>query len=121
MATVVRVLDSMPSRSSTPTPALVRRSSVRSGSISETASTRVVLPTPKPPATRILTGAAARAAESSAVSYPGKVVPDFHEQVDIGGLGALQGRPVVDQPAVREFAQQERHRREAHVHTGGDL
>ncbi len=55
MATVVVVLDSTPSRLSVAALTEVSSSSVLSGSISLTAPTRVVLPTPKPPATRILT------------------------------------------------------------------
>jgi hypothetical protein len=43
-------------RSSTPADAEVMAASVVSGSISETAPTKVVLPTPKPPAMTILTG-----------------------------------------------------------------
>jgi len=53
IATVVVCLCSTPDRSSTPTLSSVRYSSVRSGRISLTEPTRVVLPTPKPPATRI--------------------------------------------------------------------
>jgi len=41
---------------------LVTRASVRSGSISETDPTKVVLPTPKPPATTIFVEAAEREA-----------------------------------------------------------
>ena len=54
IATVVVVLDCTLEMLSTPSDSLVTRASVRSGSISETAPTRVVLPTPKPPATTIL-------------------------------------------------------------------
>src|SRR3954449_13306981 len=54
MATVVVFLPSTPLVSSMGRPASVSSSSVRSGLISLTAPTRVVLPTPKPPATRIL-------------------------------------------------------------------
>src|SRR6059036_1479204 len=54
MATVVVFLPSTPLVSSIGRPASVSSSSVRSGLISLTAPTRVVLPTPKPPATRIL-------------------------------------------------------------------
>lgn len=54
MATVVVDLDSTPSRLSVCSPAWVSISSVLSGEISLTAPTKVVLPTPKPPATRIL-------------------------------------------------------------------
>ena len=62
IATVVVDLRGTASRSSTPSDSLVTRASVRSGWISETDPTRVVLPTPKPPATTILVDAAARAA-----------------------------------------------------------
>lgn len=53
-ATVVVVLPSSPFRSSTPLPAAVMTSSVRSGVISLTAPIKVVLPTPNPPVTMIL-------------------------------------------------------------------
>src|SRR5918995_5022624 len=55
MATVVVVLPWMWRRSSIPLDALVIAASVRSGSISEIAPTKVVLPTPKPPAMTNLT------------------------------------------------------------------
>jgi hypothetical protein len=55
MATVVVVLSGTPDRSSTAPLAAVIRASVVKGVISETAPTSVVLPTPKPPATTILT------------------------------------------------------------------
>src|SRR4051812_45204353 len=60
MATVVVALVGTASRSSTPSDSLVTRASVRSGLISDTEPTRVVLPTPKPPATTIFVDAVAR-------------------------------------------------------------
>ena len=56
IATVVVVLPVTCERSSIPSEAEVITASVVSGSISLTAVTNVVLPTPKPPATTILTG-----------------------------------------------------------------
>src|SRR5690242_6812927 len=53
MATVVVFLSPVCVRSSMPAEADVMTASVRSGLISETAPTNVVLPTPKPPATTI--------------------------------------------------------------------
>src|SRR4051794_21392296 len=53
MATVVVVLSPVGVRSSMPAEADVMTASVRSGLISDTAPTNVVLPTPKPPATTI--------------------------------------------------------------------
>ena len=55
MATVVVVLSGTCDRSSTLAAGRVIAASVVSGVISETAPTKVVLPTPKPPATTILT------------------------------------------------------------------
>jgi hypothetical protein len=53
-ATVVVVLSPTPDRSSTPIEAVVMRSSVVRGSISDTDPTNVVFPAPKPPATSSL-------------------------------------------------------------------
>jgi len=53
IATVVVVLPGTCRVSSTPTPAEVMIASVVSGVISETEPTKVVLPTPKPPAITI--------------------------------------------------------------------
>src|SRR6185436_5228700 len=53
IATVVPVLPSTAPTLSTPRPSTVISASVRSGSISEMAPTKVVLPTAKPPATTI--------------------------------------------------------------------
>src|SRR3954449_10141825 len=60
MATVVVVLSGTADRSSTPALAAVITASVVSGMISETELTKVVLPTPKPPPTMILTDVIAR-------------------------------------------------------------
>src|SRR6478735_12163575 len=62
MATVVVVLSPVWVRSSMPADALVMTASVRSGLISDTAPTNVVLPTPKPPATTIFALVVERAA-----------------------------------------------------------
>jgi hypothetical protein len=56
IAIVVVVLVDAGPGSSTPTDSMVISASVVSGEISEMAPTVVVLPTPKPPATMILTG-----------------------------------------------------------------
>src|SRR5918912_3996987 len=56
IAMVVVVLPSAGPRLSTPIDSIVISASVVSGEISEMAPTVVVLPTPKPPATMILTG-----------------------------------------------------------------
>ena len=64
IATVVVRLSGTAAVSSTPSDAAVMVSSVRSGGISETARTSVVLPTPKPPATRILRGMSSAGTEA---------------------------------------------------------
>ena len=64
MATVVVVLSSMPSRLSVAAPTWVSSSSVLSGSISLTAPTKVVLPTPNPPAIRIFSAVGKRTSTS---------------------------------------------------------
>jgi hypothetical protein len=68
IATVVVSLSPTPATSSTPTLATVRYSSVRSGSTSLTEATKVVLPTPKPPAIRSFTAVGADFADPSRVS-----------------------------------------------------
>src|SRR3954451_18435562 len=90
MATVVARFCSIPARSSTPRPATVRGSSVRSGAISLTDPTMVVLPTPKPPAMRILTVSGAVGAPAVSVasgSEPAKAFPHFLQQVQVRGAG----------------------------------
>src|SRR5437763_9931940 len=64
IATVVVVLSGTCDRSSTPALAAVMTASVVSGVISETDPTKVVLPTPKPPATTILTDVIGVSSES---------------------------------------------------------
>ena len=63
IATVVVDLAGVASSASTPADMLVTIASVRSGMISETAPTNVVLPTPNPPAMTILVDAASRLSE----------------------------------------------------------
>src|SRR6202023_3825348 len=63
IATVLVALAGVPASSSTPTDASVRIASVRSGMISETAPTKVVLPAPNPPAITIFVDATAPALE----------------------------------------------------------
>src|SRR3954451_7695167 len=63
MATVVVVLLGVALRSSTPTDADVMTASVRRGTISETAPTKVVLPAPNPPETTIFVDRKGRRSE----------------------------------------------------------
>src|SRR5919205_1609061 len=75
MATVVVRLCGTAERSSTPALASVITASVVSGSISDTEPTKVVLPTPKPPATTILADVAVGAG-SRATPWPGPTVSE---------------------------------------------
>src|SRR5690606_40643634 len=86
-ATVVVVLPLTPSRSSTPTLAWVRYSSVRSGATSLTAPTMVVFPTPNPPGTSIFTASGA----SSPRSEFAKPIPHRHQHRNVGDAARLPG------------------------------
>src|SRR2546430_6423123 len=98
IATVVAILPVRRSESSTPTEAAVITASVVSGAISEIAPTVVVLPTPNPPATTILTGTGgfaplAECPESMDHSHDGVAV-DRANRMDVEVAG---GPEVVDQ------------------------
>src|SRR6476646_8905108 len=87
MATVVVDLPGVWARSSTPSDSLVTSASVRRGAISETDPTRVVLPTPKPPATTIFVEAAARLPLESTESTEGPF-----EEVESFVIGGVLGQ-----------------------------
>src|ERR1035437_3748772 len=84
MATVVVVLSGVCDRSSRPSLAAVMTASVVSGVISDTEPTKVVLPTPKPPATTIFTDVMAASATSPgpALELPKSTENPF-EQVEV--------------------------------------
>src|SRR3954452_24701257 len=101
-ATVVALFSSLPSRSSPPRTAAVSGSSVRSGAISLTEPTMVVLPTPKPPAIRIFTvSGAARVMTSE----PAKAVPHFLQQVRIRIAGDGVRRTGGDPARLQQVAE----------------
>src|SRR5258708_3744022 len=85
-ATVVVVLRSTPVRLSTGVPAALSSSSVDSGRISLTEPTRVVLPTPKPPAMSTLR-ATGRTCLSSVSSEAAKAIHDLLEDAAVGQPG----------------------------------
>src|SRR3954470_19757068 len=90
MATVVVTLWSTPSVSSTDCPASLSSSSVRSGRISLTAPTRVVLPAPNPPATRIFKASLGPSwTDENSMSESLEVIEHLLEQ---SLVGACRGR-----------------------------
>src|SRR5579871_746175 len=119
IATVVVFFCSTPSSRSTPTPACVIDSSVCSGRISLTAPTRVVLPTPKPPATRILSARnessrasappplrSARPAESRASSKRPESIDHLLEDGLVEDVGLRQRQTDPDVPDRQQVAEQ---------------
>src|SRR5262245_22417044 len=117
-ATVVAFFSSMPARSSTPTPASVSRSSVRSGVISLTEPTIVVLPTPKPPAIRIFTVSGAAGAT---VSEPAKAVPHFLQQVQVRIAGDGMRRAGGDTARLQQVAEHDHDHAHRQVEQRGEL
>src|SRR5436305_14036298 len=108
MATVVVVLSGTWDRSSTPALASVITASVVSGTISETEPTKVVLPTPKPPATTILTDVIA---PSPALSLRGlelaKSTEHPFEQVEVGTALRVVELVHSDQPFHRHVGDED--------------
>src|SRR5437868_7527305 len=111
MATVVVDLLSTPFRSSTPVEASVSRSSVRSGRISLTAPTNVVLPTPKPPATRILRVcwgmSSASCGTAPKVLEAAEFIEHSHQYPGVGAVGLLGLPLLLDQAVLVQVGQQD--------------
>src|SRR3954470_14659850 len=118
MATVVVPLRGTAARSSMPSDWLVTSASVRSGMISETVPTRVVLPTPKPPATTIFVEAAVRESLERAKSTerPFDQVPTFGVRRVL-----LDGRLHPDLAELDEVGEQHPDDPDGHRHERGDL
>src|ERR687889_1759987 len=108
MATVVVSLPGTLDASSTPTPAEVITASVVSGSISETAPTSVVLPTPNPPATTIFAEvisagcAPARSELAKSTQHPFQQIHPLREA--LLGSGAVQCQELVGDHVGDEHA-----------------
>src|SRR4026207_1964748 len=118
MATGVVALLGTAARSSTPSDSLVTRASVRKGMISETDPTRVVLPTPKPPATRVLVGAAERWALERTESTEGP----FDELSSLVLRRIFgQGRLNPDVSLLDQVTQEDPDHTDRHVHVRGHL
>src|SRR5215468_2528836 len=87
MATVVVVFCSTPSRLSSLVPGQLSGSSVRRARISVTAPTKVVLPAPRPPATRILMATGASPGPRPYASEPPKAIGHLSQDSRVGQLG----------------------------------
>ncbi|SQD96559.1 hypothetical protein FMEAI12_3650022 [Parafrankia sp. Ea1.12] len=121
MATVVVVLSTRWVRSSTCAPASVMTASVRSGTISDTEPTNVVLPAPNPPATTIFTEVVATAELTRLWSELSKATENPFEQREIRCLIAVRLLVDADEAFVRHVAYQDAGDSERHPQTGGDL
>src|ERR1700756_1693776 len=117
IATVVVFLNGVPLSSSTPTDSSVMIASVRSGMISETAPTKVVLPAPNPPAITILVDATVRVLErAEATQRPSDQLPAlFHRRA------VIKGREHPQMPGPHHIGHQNPRDTEGHVEPGRDL
>src|SRR5215469_4653322 len=104
IATVVVSLFSTPSSASTSTPGSLSISSVRSGLISLTEETSVVLPAPNPPAMRILIDTGPATAGSPSESSKG--ISDILEHLRVG-QPVPSRRTDCDQPVFAHVGEQD--------------
>src|SRR4051812_9104034 len=116
IATVVVVLLGVADRSSTPTEADVMTASVRRGTISDTAPTKVVLPAPNPPDTTIFVDREGRRSEPlKATEHPPQEC--WITFVTIGG-GGLED---LDEPEVNHVGDDHAGDSEGNPELGRDL
>src|ERR1700733_11600529 len=109
-------------RSSTSVEATVMTASVVSGVISDTEPTKVVLPTPKPPATTILTDAMAAAVASSPAALElAKSTEHPLEQVKVRGSRRVIGLGDPDQTVHRHVRDQHAGHAQGHPEHRRDL
>src|ERR1700724_3046021 len=113
IATVVVVFCCTKAVSSIPIDFSVSASSVRRGLISLTVPTRVVFPTPKPPATRILT--------AMALSERMESIDHVLQYALVGELGHRRRSAYNDQSMVEQVAQENPDDPGGHVKLGGRL
>src|SRR5215207_9051258 len=122
IATVVVVLFGVWDRSSTPALASVMTASVVSGSISETAPTSVVLPTPKPPAMTIFADVVAALESTQAVGLEvSKSIQHPLHQGEIRSIGWGVALVHPHESLLRHVTHQHPRHAERHPQVGGDL
>src|SRR5690606_38016260 len=97
----------------TPTPRSVSTSSVRNGRISLIEPTRVVLPTPKPPATRIL--------RATGSSEGAKAIDHFLQQAGAWQRRHVRRGPYPDQAQVPEVSEQDADHAHGQIHVRRDV
>src|SRR6266571_7536217 len=122
MATVVVVLPGTWLVSSTPTLAEVMTASVVSGMISDTAPTKVVLPTPKPPAMTILTGVGAGVELPPGMRLDGpESIQHPLEKCEVGPVAWAGGAVHDHEPLVGHVTDEDPRHAERDVEPGRDL
>src|SRR5690606_20485873 len=97
--------------------------SVVSGAISEIDPTNVVLPTPKPPATMILTGigASADAAGCAGASECLKAIEDPFQEAQVGAVPDVAGTVDGEEALLGEVTDDDAGHTEVDVEVGRDL
>src|SRR5262245_7942839 len=126
IATVVVFLRSTPDMSSIPTLSSVTSSSVRSGCVSDTVPTIVVLPTPKPPAITILTAVGSLRARTSlwartSLSEGPESIDHRLVEPDVVHVRLRFRFLHGDEPLVEQVAQQYPHGGDREVEVPGEL
>src|SRR5690349_1004289 len=119
-ATVVVSLASTPARSSTCAPGALSGSSVRSGRISVTEPTSVVLPAPKPPATRSLMVTGTSDGPLARLE-PAEAIGHLPENLWIGQLSGWSGVVHGDEPARPEVGEEDLDHVERQVEVGREV
>src|SRR5258706_16034551 len=115
ITTVVAILLSTPVMSSVPTLASVRYSSVCNGMISLHEPTRVVFPTPNPPATRILS------ANGRGRSECPKSIDHRLQDAVVGWVDLRVGLEGRDEVGLQQVPDQDPHDADREVEPGRDL
>src|SRR3954468_25077776 len=119
MATVVETFVEGTGTSSMPMPALVMSASVRSGAISDTAPTKVVLPTPNPPATTIFADVIRSRGGLSSTKSIEHPLDQLSALVDAGVVGQRRLDP--HETLVQQVRDQHPRHPERHGQVRGDL
>src|SRR5262245_66104747 len=121
MATVVVVFCSTPFRLSSLVPGQLSGSSVRRARIAVTAPTRVVLPAPRPPATRILMATGASPGPRPYASELPKAISHLSQDSRVGQPGGQCRVVHVNQRPLAEVGQQDLDHAHGQVQVRGEV